>query len=111
MKNPALIPDNVMQEIERRMSHADNLQETRRHVIKHHGMAEWRWLSTTPHERHGRERSQAARWILEARDLIRLNGFDTWHVCAIARDPDGFAFCDGGGAAADDLRRDSAGLA
>lgn len=111
MKNPATIPDSVMQEIERRMAHAAGLQETRRHVVRHHGRAEWQWLSTTPHERHGRERAQAARWILEAREMIRANGFDTWEVCAIARDPDKFAFCDGGGATADDLRRESSGLA
>jgi hypothetical protein len=111
MKNPATIPGSVMEEIERRMARGDDMQETRRHVIKHHGMSEWRWLSTTPHERHARERAQAARSILEVRQLIRENGFNTWEVCAIARDPDGFAFCDGGGATADDLGRESAGLA
>jgi hypothetical protein len=94
------IPDSVMQEFERRMAHAEGLQETRRHVVKHHGMVEWRWLSTTPHERHSQQRAQAARWILEARALIRENGHDTWLVCAQARDPDGFAFCSGGGTAA-----------
>lgn len=100
------IPDHILREIERRTAHAADLQQTRRHVVKHHGKAEWAWLSTTPHERHGRERLQAARWILEARELIRTNGFDTWMICSIARDPDGHAFCYGG-ATADDLRRES----
>ena len=103
MKNTATIPDSVLREFERRMARAADLQETRRHVVKHHGRSEWQWLSTTPHERHGRERLQAARSILEARAMIRENGFDTWHICAIARDPDSFAFCDGGGATAADL--------
>ena len=103
MKNPATIPAHIMQEFESRMARAESLQETRRHVVKHHGRAEWQWLSTTTHERHGRERSQAALWIREARALIRLNGFDTWAVCAIARDPGKFAFCDGGGATAENI--------
>lgn len=102
------IPDNILREIERRMAHAADLQATRRHVVKHHGKAEWAWLSTTPHERHGRERLQAARAILAVRELIRANGFDTWLICSIARDPDGHAFCYGG-ATADDLRRESQG--
>ena len=95
------IPDSVMQEFERRMAHAEELQETRRHVIKHHGMAEWRWLSTTDTLWHGQQRRQAARRILEARRLIREHGFDTWLVCSQARDPDGWAFCDGGCTAAE----------
>jgi hypothetical protein len=103
MKNPATIPDNIMREIERRISHAASLQETRRHVVRHHGRREWEYLTTTPHERHGRERSQAARWLREIRGLIAANGYEVWHVCAIARDPDAFAFCDGGGATAADL--------
>jgi hypothetical protein len=108
MNNPATIPDSVMLEFERIMGRAADMQATRRHVVKHHGRAEWAWLSTTPHERHGRERLQAARAILEARELIRAKGFDTWAVCSIARDPDGHAFCYGG-ATADDLRRESQG--
>ena len=106
MKNPATIPDHIMQEFERLMARADDLQETRRHVVKHHGRTEWSWLSTTPHERHGRERLQAARSILEARRLIRENGYETWQVCAVARDPDGFAFCDAGGSTAAQLWAD-----
>lgn len=102
-KNPATIPASVMDEFERRMDHAADLQETRRHVIRQHGMAEWRWLSTTPHERHGRERAQAARWIREARQLIAQNGYDVAEVCAIARDPGKFAFCDGGGATPENI--------
>jgi len=108
MNNPATIPDHVLREIESRMARAADMQETRRHVVKHHGPSEWAWLSTTPHERHGRERLQAARSILEMRELIRANGFDTWEVCSIARDPDGHAFCHGG-ATADDLRQESQG--
>lgn len=98
MKNPATIPARVMQEFESRMAHASGLQETRRHVVKHHGKAEWAWLSTTDTERHKSQRAQAARWIIEARQLIRENGYDVAAVCAIARDPGKFAFCDGGGA-------------
>lgn len=103
MKNPATIPASVMREFESRMDHAAGLQETRRHVIRHHGMAEWRWLSTTPHERHQAQRSQAARWIREARKLIAENGYDVAEVCAIARDPGKFAFCDGGGATPENI--------
>ena len=107
MKNPAAIPACVMQEFERLMARAEDMQETRRHVVKHHGRSEWSWLSTTTHERHGRERLQAARSILEARRLIRENGFDVAKVCAIARDPGAFAFCDGGGASPENIDQKS----
>jgi hypothetical protein len=108
MNNPATIPDRVLREIESRMARVADLQATRRHVVRQYGKAEWAWLSKTPHERHGRERLQAARSILEMRELIRANGFDTWAVCSIARDPDGHAFCNGG-ATAEDLRQESQG--
>jgi len=94
------IPDSVMQEFERRMARADVLQDTRRHVVKHHGLEYWRWLSTTDTLWHREHRRQAAAAILKARAAIRRNGHDTWLVCAQARDPDGFAFCSGGGTAA-----------
>ena len=104
MKNPATIPPRVMAHIESDMARMADLQATRRHVVRHHGMVEWRWLSTTPYERHARDRLQAARAIREARRLIRANGYDVAEVCSIARDPDAFAHCDGGGALARDFR-------
>lgn len=108
MKNPATIPAGVMREIERRMARAADMQATRRHVVKMHGRFEW-WQISTPgrgydadalHER----RVCAARSIREMRRLIAENGYNVADVCAIARDPDKFAFCDGGGATAADLR-------
>jgi len=98
MKNPATIPTRVMQEFESRMARAADLQETRRHVVKHHGLQQWRWVLENPFKSDRDRRLQAARSIIEARRLIRENGYDVAIVCAYARDPGAFAFCDGGGA-------------
>lgn len=96
--NPATIPANVMQEIERRMDRAADLQQTRRHILRHHGAQQWRWYLDNPFAGHAERRVAAARAIREARRLIAENGYDVAEVCAIARDPGKFAFCDGGGA-------------
>jgi len=103
MKNPATIPTRVMQEIEARMERAADLQQTRRHVIRHHGAQHWQWYLGNPFSCAADRRSQAARAVLEARRMIRENGYETWHVCAIARDPGAFAFCDGGGATPENI--------
>lgn len=102
-KNPAKIPTIVMEDITRRMARMQDMQATRAHVIKHHGLSEWRWLSTTPTLGHARDRAYAAASIREVRRLILENGYDTWEVCAIARDPGKFAFCDGGGATPENI--------
>jgi hypothetical protein len=104
---PATIPTSVMREIERRMARAEEMQGRRRHVVKHHGR--WHWSECcTPgrgydadaeHER----RREAAASIREARRLIAENGYDVADVCAIARDPGKFAFCDGGGATPENI--------
>ena len=102
MNNPATIPDSAMREIERRMARAEEMQERRRFVTRHHGRFAWGQCSTpgrgydadAEHER----RREAAASIREARRLIAENGYDVAEVCAIARDPGKFAFCDGGGA-------------
>ena len=108
MKNPATIPDNIMLEIERRMAHAEELQATRRFVTRSYGSWHWSECSTpgrgydadAEHDR----RAAAARSIQEAREIIRRQGYDVAEVCSIARDPDAYAFCDGGGALAADFR-------
>lgn len=103
MKNPATIPARVMQEIESRMERAADLQQTRRHVMRHHGAQHWAWYLANPFSCAADRRSQAARAVLEARELIRINGFDVATICAIARDPGKFAFCDGGGATPENI--------
>jgi hypothetical protein len=108
MKNPATIPDHIMLEIERRMAYAEELQGTRRFVTRSHGVWHWSECSTpgrgydadAEHDR----RVAAARSIREARETLRRNGYDVAEVCSIARDPDAYAFCDGGGAVAADFR-------
>lgn len=100
MNNPATIPAHVMREIERRMAFGADLQQTRRHVLRHHGLQQWRWYLDNPFAGHADRRRQAAASIREVRRLIAENGFDVATVCAIARDPDAYAFCDGGGATA-----------
>jgi len=103
MKNPATIPAIVMREIKSRMDRLADLQQTRRHVMRHHGRQDWAWYLANPFNSAAGERVQAARSILEARRIIRENGFDVATVCAIARDPGAFAFCDGGGATPENI--------
>ena len=98
MNNPANIPAGVMSEIECRLARGADLQETRRHVVKHHGRSHWDWLSTTPHQNCRQDRATAAKRIREIRRLIAENGYDVAAVCSIARDPGMYAHCDGGGA-------------
>jgi hypothetical protein len=98
MNNPANIPSGIMSEIECRLARGADLQETRRHVVKHHGRNEWQWLSTTPHQNCRQDRATAAKRIRQIRKLIAENGYDVAQVCSIARDAGMYAFCDGGGA-------------
>jgi hypothetical protein len=63
----------------------DDLQQTRRHVVKHHGRAEWSWLTTTSTERHGHDRAQAARWLRDIRKIAAHNGYTPREVFALAR--------------------------
>lgn len=98
--NPATIPDQVMRELERRMARAEEMQERRRLVTRRHGRFAWSECSTpgrgydadAEHDR----RQEAAASIREARRIIAENGYDVATVCAIARDPDAYAFCHGG---------------
>jgi hypothetical protein len=98
MKNPALIPGSVMREIESRMARAADLQETRRHIVRHHGLQQWAWYLQNPFSCAADRRRHAAAAIRAARRLIAHNGYDVATVCAYARDPGAYAFCDGGGA-------------
>jgi hypothetical protein len=83
MKTPP--PDSVLDTIRHWLLRGDDLQKTRRHVVKHHGRAEWDWLSTTPTQSHGRERAQAARWLRDIRILARYNDYTPRHVFSLAR--------------------------
>jgi len=103
MKNPATIPACVMREIESRMDRLADLQQTRRHVMQHHGAQHWAWYLANPFNGAADRRVQAARAVQAARKLIQLNGYDVATVCAIARDPGKFAFCDGGGATPENI--------
>jgi hypothetical protein len=105
MKNPATIPAIVMREIESRMDILADLQQTRRHVMRHHGRQHWAWYLANPFSCAAERRRQAARAVLEVRQLILANGFDVATVCAIARDPAAFAFCDGGGATPENIEQ------
>ena len=104
MKNPANIPPHVMAQIESDMARLAALQETRRHVVRHHGLSEWLWMATTETLSHGSSRRRVAAAIWHDREIIRRQGYDAALVCSIARDPDAFAHCDGGGALAEDFR-------
>ena len=73
--DPCTIPAGVARELARRFARGADLQATRRHVVTHHGRAEWAWLASTPHERHRAERAQAAASIREARALCLENGY------------------------------------
>jgi hypothetical protein len=103
MKNPANIPDSVMREFEARMDRMADLQQTRRHVVRHHGLQHWRWYLDNPFSSAADNRRHAAASIRAARRLIAHNGYDVATVCAIARDPGAFAFCDGGGATPENI--------
>jgi hypothetical protein len=78
-------PDSVLATIRHWLLRGDDLQQTRRHVVKHHGRAEWEWLSTTTTERHAEERAQAARWLRDIRTLARYNDYTPRLVFRLAR--------------------------
>lgn len=82
MKTP---PPHVIDTIRHHVLRGDDLQQTRRHVVKYHGRAEWQWLSTTPHERHAAERASAARWLRDIRRLSVYNGFTPREIVRLAR--------------------------
>ena len=63
----------------------EDLQQTRRHVVRHHGLAEWLWLSTSDTQRHGRERAQVARWLRDIRKIAAHNGYAPREVFSLAR--------------------------
>ena len=64
---------------------ADSLQAVRRHVVRHHGRAEWSWLSTTTTERHGRERTAAARMLRVFRAAAVRHGCQPRQIMRMAR--------------------------
>lgn len=78
-------PDSVLDTIRHYILRGDDLQRTRRHVVRHHGRAEWAWLSTTPHERHVAERATVARWLRDIRRLSIHNGYTPRRVVRLAR--------------------------
>jgi hypothetical protein len=73
--DPCTIPAGVLRELSWRFARATELQATRQHVVRHHGAAEWRYLSTTPHERHASARAEAAAAVRLARSLCQANGY------------------------------------
>jgi len=103
MRNPAEIPQSVMRIIESDMARADDMQAKRRHVTRHHGLFHWQWLATTPYQSVCSERAAMAQRLKVIRAQCRENGYPTGEVCALARDPGKFAFCDGGGATPSDF--------
>ena len=64
---------------------ADSLQAIRRHVVRHHGRAEWAWLSTTTTERHVRERAAAARMLRVFRAAAIRHGCQPRQIVRMAR--------------------------
>jgi hypothetical protein len=77
--------DTVLQTIRHYILRGDDLQATRRHVVNHHGKAEWSWLSTTETQSHGRERASVARWLWDIRKLSRHNGYTPRRIVRLAR--------------------------
>lgn len=82
-KNPP--PSSVLETIRHYLLLGDDLQRTRRHVLRHHGRAEWLYLATSPHEPHGRERSGVARRLRDMRRLSLHNGYAPREVVRLAR--------------------------
>jgi len=83
MKTPP--PETVLATIRHYLLRGDDLQKTRRHVVRHHGRAEWSWLSTTDTQPHARERAGVARWLRDMRPLAHQNGFQPREVVRLAR--------------------------
>jgi len=79
-------PRRVLELVASYLARGADLQQTRRHVVRHHGRAEWQWLSTTPHESHGRERGSVARWLRDVRKLAAQNGYAPCDVFRLARE-------------------------
>lgn len=104
MKNPAMIPDSIRDRGEALMSLADDLQASAKQITRMLGRAETIYRRTAPTFGHGAARGRVAEEIRACRQWLRDAGYDAAAVCAEFRDPDAFAFCDGGGATAADFR-------
>ena len=83
--NPNPPPRQVLEMIRHYLLRGDDLQRTRRHVLRHHGRSEWHYLATSPHESHGRERGSVARWLRDVRRLSLHNGYCPRDVVRMAR--------------------------
>ena len=99
-------PDHIMQQIEATMARAERLQDRARVITQALGRAEWLHRRESPAFGFKADRDAVAASIRRARAAITRNGLDTWHVCAVARDPDAEAFASAGCNAAQ-LRADS----
>lgn len=104
MKNPAHIPDSIRDRGEALMSLASGLQASARQITRMLGRAETVYRRAAPTFGHGATRDRVAAEVRACRQWLRDAGYDAAAVCAEFRDPDAFAFCDGGGATAADLR-------
>ena len=104
-----MIPDSIMENIEWRMRLVAEAQDRARAITAALGRREWLERRESPAFGFKAERDSIAGMARTAREAIRRNGFDTWEVCSIARDPDGHAFASAGCTAAE-LRRHSSGL-
>ena len=104
MKNPATITDSIRDRGEALMALAADLQASARQITKMLGRAETIDRRTAPTFAHGATRGRVAEELRACRRWLRDRGYDAAAVCAQFRDPDAYAFCDGGGATAADLR-------
>jgi hypothetical protein len=104
MENPATITDRIRDRGEALMSLASDLQSSARQITKMLGRAETIYRRASPTFAHGAARDRVAREVRACRQWLRDRGYDAAAVCAEFRDPDAFAFCDGGGATAQDFR-------
>ncbi len=94
MHDLSTMSDDYLRYAEYLMGHAETLQTARRLM----GAASSRMPDVAA------ARAEVAAAIKDVRKTVSADQYNTWEFCAVARDPDSFAFCDGGGATADDLR-------
>lgn len=104
MKNPATIPGDIRHWAEVDMRRAADLQAAARQAAADVGRQTVIFRRSSLAFPDRGSRGEVARRIVALRRRLRDAGYDAGRVCAEFRDPDAFAFCDGGGATAADLR-------
>lgn len=77
------VPQSILHTLSHYLATGDDLQRTRRHVVRHHGRAEWRYLTTETGR--GTERQTVARWLRRFRAASRANGTVPREAVRLAR--------------------------